>query len=86
MKNDRIFPAFYKVNFWNGEQTVKTQGMLFASTYIDAMEKLTDYYGDTDINAIEITMTEENYLFETMDQELWRRMLHEAGGTEVFTE
>ena len=86
MKNDRMFPTFYKVNFWDGEQMVKMQGMLFASTYAEAMEKLTYYYGDADINAIEITMAEENYLFETMDQELWRKMLHEAGGTEAFAE
>lgn len=83
---DMVFPTFYKVNFWDGERMVKTQGMLFASTYTEAMEKLTNYYGDADINAIEITMAEENYLFETKDQELWRKMLHEAGSTEAFAE
>ena len=83
---DMVFPTFYKVNFWDGAQLVKTQGMLFASTYTEAMEKLTNYYGDADINAIEITMAEENYLFEIKDQELWRRMLYEAGSTEVFAE
>ena len=86
MKNDRIFPTFYKVNFWDGARMVKTQGMLFASTYVEAMKKLTNYYGDADINAIEITMAEENYLFEIKDQELWRKMLYEAGGTEAFVE
>lgn len=83
---DMIFPTFYKVSFWDGEQMVRAQGLIFASTYVEAMEKLTNYYGDTDINAIEITMAEENYLFETMDQDLWRKMLQEAGGTEAFAE
>lgn len=86
MKNDRMFPAFYKVSFWDGERVKQTQGILFAATFMEATEKLTNYYGDADIDSLEILMTEENYLLEMNDRDLWYEMLHLAGGKDTFKE
>lgn len=86
MKDDRMFPVFYKVSFWDGEKTMQTQGLLFSATFVEATEKITSYYGDTDIDSLEIFMTEENYLLEIEDQDLWYEMLHLAGGKDPFKE
>lgn len=86
MKNDRMFPAFYKVSFWDGEKVIQTQGILFAATFMEATEKLTSYYGDADIDSLEILMTDENYLLEMNDRDLWYEMLHLAGGKDTFRE
>ena len=84
MIKDRVFPTFYKVRFWDGEKTVETQGFIFASTFAEATEKLTSYYGDTDIDTLYISMCEENYVLELEDRDLWYEIYHLCGGKEAF--
>lgn len=84
MNKERVFPTFYKVRFWNGEETEETQGFIFASTFAEATEKIASYYGDTDIDTLYISMCEENYVLELDDRDLWYEIYHLCGGKEAF--
>lgn len=84
MNKDTKFPTFYKVRFWNGEKTEETQGFIFATTFVDASEQIASYYGDSDIDALEIHMCEENYVLEMEDKDLWWEIFHLCGGKEAF--
>ena len=80
------YPTFYKVSFWEdtAKKTIKTQGMLFATSVSDAAQQLESYYGIQEIDAIKIFMLEENYLLEIREKELWAKLLAASSGEETL--
>jgi hypothetical protein len=65
-------PYTYKLTFCDEFTEYKpksVQGLLFANTYAEAIEKLTNYYGDENIISIDSLIAyEENELLEIKDE------------------
>lgn len=81
MKDTR-YPTFYKVTFWDeSDSTIVTmQGLLIASSPVDAAQQLQDYYGENEIETLQFSMCEENYLVEIDDPQLWKSLFKLAAG------
>ena len=76
-----VYPVFYKVSFWNGQAEEQARGITFASTPIEATEKLSSYYGANNISSFKVLMLEETCLME-LTRDMWTDLLESMGGKE----
>lgn len=85
---DTRYPTFYKVTFWDETDStmITMHGLLIASSPVDAAQQLQDYYGEREIETLQFSMCEENYLVEIDDPQLWKKIFNLAAGgrDEVF--
>ena len=61
-----MYPHTYTVTVWNELDSVeeKKYGVTFAPTYLNAMAKISNYYGDDDIIDVFITALEKSDVIE----------------------
>ena len=70
------FPVFYRVRFYEPDEgTITANGLTFASSLLEASQKIENYYG-VEIESISLTFGEENFLLEFSDEN-FAKILHE---------
>ena len=77
------YPTFYRVTFWDENNNTMTtmRGLLIASSPVDAVQQLQDYYGEREIETLWFSMCEENYLVEIDSSSLWKHVFDLVAGS-----
>jgi hypothetical protein len=70
------FPVYFRVRFYEPDEgTITANGLTFASSLLEASQKIENYYG-VEIESISLTFGEENFLLEFSDEN-FAKILHE---------
>jgi hypothetical protein len=70
------FPVYFRVRFYEPDEgTTTANGLTFASSLLEASQKIENYYG-VEIESISLTFGEENFLLEFSDEN-FAKILHE---------
>ena len=66
-----MFPAIYHVCFWDevDMKEKKVSGVTFGHNYVEAVQHIEDYYGDTIINFSVMFVCDEQTILEISDEE-----------------
>ena len=64
------YPTLYKVSYWDEDTSkeIYAQGIIYSTSLIDAIEQITDWYGDDNISSVTVNLL-EHQLFELTETE-----------------
>jgi hypothetical protein len=70
------FPVYFRVRFYEPDEGLLiANGLTFASSLLEASQKIENYYG-VEIESISLAFGEENFLLEFSDEN-FAKILHE---------
>lgn len=73
------YKYFYKISYWDevDEKERTTQGVIFATDSIAALQQLADYFGEENFNKIEIIPRDDSPM--TLTSTDWDKYVYEYG-------
>ena len=59
-----MYPTIYEITYWDecNEEMKTKKCLIFSHSYKDAMEEITEYYGDANIDSLFIKLLEEGHI------------------------